>query len=123
MTAMQTTKRPGPGPNKRSTALRFIAPIILVLSLTIFLMPGCKNNCEELADKVCKQSRTDSLHCEQIPDDPQQARALQDQCEGIRRVVATCGKLQAKAEHASDEDLELCEANLKLIRELEKAKQ
>ena len=84
-----------------------------------FIVGGCSNPCEELADRICDRASADQEGCAQHPAGSDAAKA----CERMEAVSLSCRVLREKVDSASDADKKACAADLELIRALERQQQ
>ncbi|HIN86449.1 MAG TPA: hypothetical protein EYN06_08205 [Myxococcales bacterium] len=89
-----------------------------VLTALIMCSAGCSNDCKNLAEKVCERAGGNVIACESMKDGTQAAK----NCVRLKSVAASCKVLERLANEATDDEQAACQADLALLRALEKQK-
>jgi hypothetical protein len=79
---------------------------------------GCSNDCKDLAEKVCERASGNVTACESMKEDTKTAK----DCVRLKSVAASCKVLERLANEATDDEQAACQADLALLRALEKQK-
>jgi hypothetical protein len=88
----------------------------IIAAAAILIISGCTNHCHQLAERVCKRAAGNAEECRVDPDVPES----ENDCRRLKAVSASCTVLQHTAKDAGDDEQVACQADLELIRALEK---